>query len=192
MGTAALFEAFDLKIACSESESTEAFRRGYSCAAVLSQHYYDGNAPTDHMTLIGSVAKHTATTPIADIDLMFHMPLPAYLRFDGYAGNGQSALLQEVRSLLKVRYPSTEIRGDGPVVVVAFSSGCMVEIVPGVLVNRESNMLSATCWVPITREGGTWEQSDYGAEWSAIHTANDQSSGQLTRLINNPGSVQDS
>jgi len=40
-------------------------------------------------------------------DGVFRMPVGTYAQFGGYAGNGQSALLQQVRGVLAARYPRT-------------------------------------------------------------------------------------
>jgi hypothetical protein len=37
-----------------------------------------------------------------------------------------------------------------------------VELVPGVLVPDEANFLYADVYVPTTRDGGNWEEVDYG------------------------------
>ncbi len=137
----------------------------------------------DHITLLGSLAKDTGVEPLGDADVLFRMPAGTYSRFDDYTGNGQSALLQEVRNALRDRYPRTDIRGDGPVVVVSFSDPPAVEVVPGVLLDGESNIVSAKGFVPVTRDGGRWEAADYGAEWSALISSDKTVDGQLRRLI---------
>lgn len=111
------------------------------------------------------------------------MPVGTYTRFNEYAGNGQSALLQEVRGVLATRYPRTKIRGDGPVVVVDFAAGPSVEIVPGVLFSDGADNFHADCKVPITRGGGLWESSDYGIEYDNMATLQAATNGQYTRLI---------
>ncbi|MBE1551917.1 hypothetical protein GGC64_006004 [Mycobacterium sp. OAS707] len=138
---------------------------------------------TDTVTELGSLAKKTGIRPLADVDVLFRMPPGTYSRFNDYTGNGQSALLQEVREVLRQRYPRTEIRGDGPVVVVSFSDQPAVEVVPGVLVADGSNILYAEAWVPVTRDGGEWERADYGAELGALDAADGPLGGQLRRLI---------
>ncbi len=100
MGTAQLFRAFDPRITTSGSEWETAVKRLLDCAAALSGRYYGKAQASDHVTLIDSLAKQTSTTPIADVDAVYHMPGGTYSRFDSYAGNGQSALLQEVRQIL--------------------------------------------------------------------------------------------
>lgn len=181
MGTAALFEAFDRRITIDDVDWSAAVARLVQCADALTAHYY---ADRDtHYTVIGSAAKETSTQPMGDADGVFHMPAGTHSRFNGYAGNGPSALLQEVRGVLAARYPRTTIRGDGPVVVVEFASGPNVEIVPGVLVSNGADKWHVACDVPVTRNGGSWESADYGAEFESMWALRTRTQGQSSRLV---------
>lgn len=178
------FSRLDRKITAPKSETDKAMERAIDCAWALNEHYYSpGKRLANQMTLLGSLAKGTSRTPMADADVLFHMPAGTYGRFDAYSGNGQSALLQEVRGVLREHYPRTDIRGDGPVVVVAFTSGVNVEVVPGVLFDGVPDALHAHCQVPVTRDGGSWEDSEYGAEYEALRRVNEPRQGQIARLI---------
>lgn len=183
MGTAELLRAFDQRITASKPEWETAVERLLNCEAALSVYYHVNAKAADHLTIIGSAAKDTSVTPMGDADGVFHMPVGTYARFDGYVGNGQSALLQEVRGVLAARYPRTRIRGDGPVVVVEFTSGPNVEIVPGVLFSDGADHYHADCKVPVTRDGGSWEDSDYGAEYDNVIALATATNDQYTRLI---------
>lgn len=57
------------------------------------------------------------------------LPLDVYNRFNAYTGNGQSALLQEVKGYLEGTYYQSRIRADGQVAVVEFNS-LTIEVVP--------------------------------------------------------------
>lgn len=160
-----------------------AVQRLFDCAAARRNHYYSASETDSHLTVIGSTMKNTTITPIADGDGVFRMPAGTYGCFQAYLGNGQSALLQEVRGVLANRYPLTQIRGDGPVVVVSFLSGPSVEIVPGVLCQPPIDNTHVKCWVPVTRDGGGWEYSDYGAEYDNSCSMNVATTGQYSRLI---------
>lgn len=170
--TADLFRAFDTKITLDEAARDTGLQRIIACTTALTAKYYPaGTSASDKVTLIGSLGKGTGINPIADADVMFHMPPGTWSRFTNYAGNGQSALLQEVRDVLKNRYPSTKIRGDGPVVVVSFTTAPTVEIVPTALVSDNANILYASGEVPVTRDGGQWEFVDYGAQLHTLDNA---------------------
>lgn len=101
VGTSALFTAFDEHIGPKKAEVDAALGRAMVCAAALSDHYYGTDEAHKHITLIGSLVKRTAVAPISDVDFVFHMPVGTYHQYDAYTGNGQSALLQEVRSVLQ-------------------------------------------------------------------------------------------
>lgn len=182
MNTIDLFERLDERITASTDELNVAVRRVIDCAATLTAHYYPETGGR-HLTVIGSVAKATSTSPMADADAVYHMPLGTYDRFDAYAHNGQSALLQEVRGVLARRFPRTTVRGDGPVVVVQFTSGPNAEIVPAVLVSDPADLVHVSCWVPVTRDGGSWEPADYGAEYERMTRLDADTGGQSSRLI---------
>ena len=74
----------------------------------------------DNGLIVGSVGRTTAVRNVSDFDYIFSLPSEVYRRFDNYEGNGQSALLQEIKNELLKRYPNTSIKGDGQVVVIDF------------------------------------------------------------------------
>lgn len=130
------------------------------------------------MQIIGSVAKETAVLPVGDVDVLFNIPSATWLQYQNYAGNGQSALLQKVRARLLETYPSSDIRGDGPVVKVLFQSGHYVEIVPGF-----KSSSAQALFVPQTANGGQWARADYDAELASLRVSDAASKGQTRRLI---------
>lgn len=184
MSTYELFSSFHSRISMKADSRDKGLSRMMECGEALRKKYFPTSKKTaEHITILGSLAKDTGVEPLLDADVLFRMPAGTYTRFNDYSGNGQSALLQEVRDVLLGRYPRTKIRGDGPVVVVSFSDAPAVEVVPGVLLDDGSNILSASGYVPVTRDGGSWEAVDYGAEWSTLNSADHSSDGQLRRLI---------
>lgn len=182
MGTSALFGAYERSLVPDKAETDAAVARAVDCVVALNSAFYNSGDAVDRMTLIGSVVKSTSIKPISDVDVVFHMPVGTYARYDDYSGNGQSALLQEVRSVLTKRYPSTTIKGDGPVVQVGFTSGASVEVVPAVL-HKNTDILHVECEVPVTRSGGAWEAANYGAQYDQFNALNKRRSGQLSRLL---------
>lgn len=182
MGAIELFTGWDHHVTATPEEWKQAVGRLLDCANALTANYYPV-AGGDYLSVIGSAAKSTSVRPIGDADGVFRMPAGTYARFDEYAGNGQSALLQEVRGVLAKRYPGTTIRGDGPVVVVGFSSGPNVEIVPGVLVCDGADNFHVSCEVPVTRDGGSWQSADYGAEYDNVSNTHASTDGQSSRLV---------
>lgn len=136
----------------------------------LNSYYYDeqGN-DTDHFYYVGSVGRRTAIKNVSDIDVIFDLPTSTYIRFNAYESNGQSALLQEVKEVLKERYPKTDIKGDGQVVVIEFTT-YTVELVPAF--KQSDNRFK----YPDTHEGGSWKTTNPLAEQKEVQNADIRSS----------------
>lgn len=62
--------------------------------------------------------------------MIFELHSSVKSRFDRYLGNGQSALLKELKLKIQKTYWNTDVGGDGQVVVVRFSDGVLFEVVP--------------------------------------------------------------
>lgn len=58
------------------------------------------------------------------------LPDAAKKRFDAYAQNGQSAILQVVKDSIRETYATSDIRADGQVVKIFFVNGMKFEVVP--------------------------------------------------------------
>lgn len=153
----------------------------YDYAAQLIRSYANyevfkesSTSPTSY--LVGSYGKNTAIRPPSDIDILFIMPPELWPKYDSDFGNGQSRLLQDVKNVLLKTYSSTDIRGDGQVVSVKFTSYA-VEVVPAF----------STYWdyfkYPDTSGGGSWHDTDPKAEKSALSGSNSLSKGNTVRLI---------
>lgn len=137
----------------------------------LNKTYYNLDADEfTHMYIVGSVGRETAIKGSSDLDILFDLPREAFKRFDGYSSNGQSALLQEVKDSIKKRYPKTDIRGDGQVVVIEFDK-YTVELVPGFM------NLDGSFTYPDTHDGGSWKKTDPFSEQNACIKCDDASNG---------------
>jgi hypothetical protein len=105
------------------------------------------------------------------------LPLETYRRFDAYSGNGQSALLQEVKGHLEDTYSQTRMRGDGQVVVVAFNT-ITVEIVPVFNWDQSGNWL-----MPDSNGGGKWKITNPAAEVQKLDYGESGTPGNVRRLV---------
>lgn len=162
----------------SRDERRAALERAETVAKKLHGQYYPltlYNGSTKR--LIGSHGKKAAVRPVRDVDMIFQIPASTFVKYSEYAGNGQSALLQAVRLILKERYPGTDIKGDGPVVVVSFATGHKVEVLPAY------HASDGTYLVPRTDDGGYWAASDYTAEYKRLDDSDRATHGQTRRLI---------
>ena len=118
-------------------------------AKKLNQKYYD-NSTTDNYLMVGSMGRNTSIKGESDIDVIYELPDEVFERFDDYESNGQSQLLNEIRDTLKEKYPSTDIKGDGQVVVISFTK-YKIELVPGFKQDNNSYKY------PDTHDSGSWK-----------------------------------
>ncbi len=142
----------------------------------LNKDFWDTDSDTSHSLYVGSYGRDTEIH-ISDIDMLMRLPYEYYKTYDGYQGNGQSALLQVVRNSLQNTYSTTHLKGDGQVVVVAFDDSIRFEILP-CFANKDSESFT----YPDTNDGGDWKVTDPVSEITAIRTANDEWNGNLKRL----------
>ena len=118
-------------------------------AKKLNQKYYD-NSTTDNYLIVGSMGRNTSIKGESDIDAIYELPYEVFEKFDDYESNGQSQLLNEIRDTLKEKYPSTDIKGDGQVVVISFTK-YKIELVPGFKQDNNSYKY------PDTHDSGSWK-----------------------------------
>ena len=140
-------------------------------AKKLNKHYYELDSDTStHLYIVGSVCRQTAIKGSSDLDIIFDLPQSIYTKYDNYISNGQSALLQDVKSVLQERYPKTDISGDGQVVVIAFEK-YTIELVPAFKNSDDSFKY------PDTHDGGSWKTTNPIPEQEECEKCNDASGG---------------
>jgi hypothetical protein len=137
--------------------------------------YYDTTSETANSLYVGSYGRDTDII-ISDIDVLLKLPYETYKKFDNYIGNGQSALLQEVKTAIQKTYSTTHLRGDGQVIVISFTDGVVFEIVPG-FINKDGSYT-----YPNTNNGGSWKVTNPKPEIDEINRANNAWNKNLKRL----------
>lgn len=145
----------------------------------LNNHYYGYSSESEHGYVVGSVGRGTAVLGTSDIDLLFDLPPDVYSRFNAHSENGQSALLQNVKNVIKESYPRTDVKGDGQAVVIGFDSlPFTVDLVP---VFRQKDG-----WFkyPDSNDGGSWKKTDPISEQDACDESQAASFGWFKRLCN--------
>ncbi|GGX62309.1 SMODS domain-containing nucleotidyltransferase [Streptomyces hiroshimensis] len=178
MSTASRFDTFLKNIMVTSDQCASALTSANAIARKLHGHYSNRPYSDDCRLIIGSYGKDTAVNPPRDVDVLFFMPVSEYHRFNGHKYNGQSALLQELKGLFQARYPRTmEIGGDGQVVVVDFSTGHTVEVLPAW--HRQGGGLL----VPNTHDGGSWQHVDHKAEIAYVADSDARTNGNTRNLI---------
>jgi len=142
----------------------------------LNTDFWNTDSYTSHSLYVGSYGRNTAIKSVSDLDMIFELPSSEYHKYDAYATNGQSALLQAVKTSIGKTYHSSHVGGDGQVVAVNFTDGITFEIVP-VFMNT-----SDTYTYPDSNSGGSWKITNPRAEIAAIRERNTACNGNLIAL----------
>lgn len=142
----------------------------------LNTDFWTTTSETAHSLYVGSYGRNTATQGFSDLDMVFELPADLYYQYDRYVGNGQSALLQAVRSSMKKTYSTSDIGADGQVVVVSFQDGITFEVVPVFINNAGSYTF------PDANNGGSWKTTNPRPEIDAIRVRNIDCNRNLARL----------
>lgn len=142
----------------------------------INREFWESESETSHSLYVGSYGRGTATDA-SDIDILVALPKNEYDRFDAYRGNGQSRLLQVVKSSIQSTLPSTSIHADGQVIVVNFSDGMKFEILPAFM---EVDWYGGETYsYPDSNMGGNWRATNPKAEQLAMRERNESSNGLL-------------
>src|SRR5437879_7069280 len=70
----------------------------------LNTDFWTTTSDTAHSLYVGSYGRNTAIQGFSDLDMLFQFPYSVYKQYDGHAGNGQSALLQAVKTSIDKTY----------------------------------------------------------------------------------------
>jgi hypothetical protein len=129
----------------------------------LNVDFWSTDSETAHSLYVGSYGRDTAATGVSDLDVGFILPVALYHQFTAYQTNGQSALLQRVKTSIQRTYSTSESFGDGQVVVITFTDGIKFEILP-VFENQDGSS-----WTyPNANLGGIWKTCNPRAEMAAV------------------------
>ena len=142
----------------------------------LNTDFWNTTSDISHSLYVGSYGRNTAIQGFSDLDMVFELPSSIYYQYDNYTGNGQSALLQAVRTSMQKTYATSSVGGDGQVVVVNFSDGITFEIVP-VFINQVGSYT-----FPDSNGGGSWKTTNPKPEIAAIKVRNSACNWNLIPL----------
>lgn len=159
-----LFEQFRKKISVGNAGDISTSYQNITTR--LNKDFYDSDSSNLHCLQVGSYGRHTAIHGVSDLDMLFELPWEVYEKYRKREGNGPSQLLQAVRDSLKTRYATTEIKGDGQVVVVQFAK-FKVEVLPAFYRRETDDYLH-----PDTNNGGSWKATYPRQEMSAMNDMN--------------------
>lgn len=151
-------------------------RRYKAITKRLNTDFWETSSDTSHSLYVGSYGRNTAINGTSDVDMIFRLPASVFQQYDAYNGNGQSALLQAVRTSVKKTYSATAIGADGQVILVAFDDGITFELVPG-FVNNDGAYI-----YPDSNQGGSWKTTNPKLEIEAIRERNKDCNNNLVPL----------
>lgn len=174
MNVSSTFQEFLQNLAIDNKE--EISDRYGEITKVLNIKYRNTESKTSNSLQVGSYGRFTAIKSISDLDMVYILPWTEYERFKN---DRQSALLQEVKKTIQSRYPKTDVRGDGQVVVISFTN-YQIEVLPA-FENSDGSFL-----YPDTNNGGSWKTTKPRLEIKAIsdlHQAKNQNLRTLCKMI---------
>jgi len=175
MSTSTRFKDFCDSLQISPTTSSNVMYRYKRMTSQMNLDFWQIDSNTRHSLLVGSYGRDTAIN-VSDVDTLMWLPYKYYESYSNYFGNGQSALIQALRTSIKKTYSTTHVKGDGQVVVVAFDDSVRFEIVP-CFENKDDSFT-----YPDTNDGGSWKTTDPRSEIKAIADMNFATNYNLKRL----------
>lgn len=142
----------------------------------LNTDFWDTDSDSAHSFYTGSYGRNTAIDGLSDLDMIFRLPYAVYAQYDAHQGNGQSALLQAVRTSIKRTYALTDVGGDGQVVEVPFTDKITFQVVPA-FVNKDESYT-----FPDANDEGSWKTTNPKPEIEAVQKRNSECNNNLVRL----------
>lgn len=170
------FSTFCTNIRMDEKTLSAINGRYHTITKRINKDYYSSDSETNHSFYVGSFGRGTEILT-SDIDMLVQLPYETYKKYNVYSSNGQSALLQEVKNIIKKTYSGTYLKADGQIISVPFSDGINFEILPA-FINRDDS----TYTYPNSNNGGSWSVTNPKAEIYAINTMNKSCNSNLKRL----------
>ena len=140
----------------------------------LNKDFWNTDSEITHSLYVGSYGRGT-DIHVSDVDIIFQLPYSVYDQYNKYTGNGQSALLQAVKTSVGKTYNSS-MKADGQVIVISFTDGIIFELVPAFSNNDDSYTF------PNSNDGGTWKTTNPKPEIAAINKKNNECNKNLKRL----------
>lgn len=175
MSVSDYFSTFCSNLRMSNDTVSTIQQRYHQITKRINLDYRNSSSETAYSLYVGSYGRGTEIWT-SDIDMIVQLPYETYVKFNAYSGNGQSALLQEVKGVLQKTYSTSYVKGDGQVIGIDFSDGISFEIVPAFINDNDSYTY------PDTNNGGSWKTTDPRKEINAMNTRNNNTNKNLKRL----------
>lgn len=175
MSEAVYFQNFCNDLLISTSLRSTISTRYLSICKRLNKDFWNLDTETGGK-YVGSFGRNTANGWVSDIDMIFEMPYSAYLTYDNYSNNGQSAFLQAVKNSIIKTYPLTTLKSDGQIVLVKFADNMEIEVLPA-FKNSDSSYKYAD-----SNLGGSWKNTNPIPEIEAISLGDRITNNNLRNL----------
>lgn len=171
MGVGEMFSEF-LGNLIVDNATTISIRYGeLTCA--LNKKFRETESKTANTLQVGSFGRSTGIKGISDLDMLYIMPKS---KWDDYnKRGGQTSLLEDARTAIKDRYPTTKVRVDRLVVTVTYQD-FHVEVQP--VFEQDDGSYK----YPDTKNGGSWKTTKPREEMDAVATLDDKKNHNLRRL----------
>lgn len=134
------------------------------------------DSDTAYRSYVGSMGRNTAIPSISDVDLLLELPSATYHQYNAHTGNGQSALLTALRTAIRTTYKTSDVFGDGQVVILSFDDGVTYEVLPA-FANTTGGYTFGD-----TNDGGTWRECKPKQEMDAFAKRNQACNFNLVEL----------
>ncbi|QZK99431.1 hypothetical protein K5L04_06760 [Flavobacterium psychrophilum] len=168
------FEEFNKNIRMSTEAVNNISYRYKRITKQLNKDFYNSESELTHSLYVGSYGRGTDIVT-SDIDMIFQLPYSTYTQYNAYTSNGQSALLQAVKTSIEKTYKS-RMKADGQVIVISFTDNITFELVPAFLNNDDSFTF------PDSNNGGSWKTTNPKPEIKEIREKNILWNKNLKRL----------
>lgn len=143
---------------------------------LINLQYWKMKSDTRNLHYLGSYGRETAIKGLSNINVLVLLPYNVYQHFDTRPGNGQEALLLEVRDKVRKSYPDTFINEE-KYLIVPFADGLKIEIIPGFNNPQKSHII-----YPEVRGEGSWQSFNPIREIEVINEYNYNYGGKIRHL----------
>ncbi len=152
---------------------------------VVHKYFFESDYDGSTKYLFWSYKKKTNIRPILpeqDVDVLIKLPYSIFEQYDAYESNGQSALIQKIKTILSDSYTTTDhIKWWWKVILVKFSDWeHNVELLPAF------EQDDGTFIIPNSENWGSWDSFDPRTELDKFLTSNDNTfwlTRKLSKLI---------
>jgi hypothetical protein len=176
MGVAEWFSSFCGGLRIAATKRADIAARTGRIVGQLNSDFRGLDSKSANRFYVGSYGRNSAIPSVSDLDVLYELPATLYFKYDAYQTNGQSALLQAVKTSIQNTYPTSAIGGDGQVVFINFVDGIRFEVLPAFL-NKSGGYTFAD-----SNDGGSWKTCKPKQEMAAFANRNTECNGNLVEL----------